>query len=55
MVNMLFYGCWLFAKPINDDVFPEPDEFVCSGSCVGSVGSVGIMEMHASRMFLCMR
>lgn len=28
MINMLFYGCWLFAKPVNDDVFPEPDEFV---------------------------
>ena len=28
MINMLFYGCWLFAKPVNSDVFPEPDEFV---------------------------
>ena len=24
-INMLFYGCWLFAKPVNDDVFPAPD------------------------------
>jgi endoglucanase len=22
-LNMLFYACWLFARPINDDVFPE--------------------------------
>lgn len=27
-INMLFYGCWLFAKPVNDDVFPEPNELV---------------------------
>jgi hypothetical protein len=27
-INMLFYGCWLFAKPVNDDVFPEANELV---------------------------
>jgi hypothetical protein len=27
-LNMLFYGCWLFAKPVNDDVFPPPDKLV---------------------------
>lgn len=24
-LNMVFYGCWLFAKPVNDDVFPRVD------------------------------
>ena len=24
-LNMIFYGCWLFAKPVNTDVFPPPD------------------------------
>lgn len=24
-LNMVFYGCWLFAKPVNDDVFPRAD------------------------------
>jgi hypothetical protein len=24
-LNMVFYGCWLFAKPVNSDVFPRPD------------------------------
>jgi endoglucanase len=24
-LNMVFYGCWLFAKPVNTDVFPPPD------------------------------
>lgn len=24
-LNMIFYGCWLFAKPVNDDVFPRAD------------------------------
>lgn len=25
-VNMLFYACWLFARPINTDVFPPANE-----------------------------
>jgi hypothetical protein len=25
-VNMLFYACWLFARPVNTDVFPPANE-----------------------------
>lgn len=25
-VNMIFYACWLFARPINTDVFPPANE-----------------------------
>jgi hypothetical protein len=25
-INMLFYACWLFARPVNTDVFPQVNE-----------------------------
>lgn len=27
-INMLFYGCWLFAKPNNRDIYSQVDESV---------------------------
>jgi hypothetical protein len=31
VMNMLFYGCWLLAKPVNDDVFPKSEKVRARG------------------------
>lgn len=47
-VNMLFYACWLFARPVNTDVFPPVNEdgeplFCCTFST----------QIHAAVWMMC--
>lgn len=57
-VNMLFYACWLFARPVNTDVFPPANEkgavpHCCTSPAVGL--QVAALAMLRSIIAVCRR
>lgn len=53
-LNMVFYGCWLFAKPVNDDVFPRVDASTVRPPLTACCGvSRRLSALDASSHILC--